>query len=136
MGAYLRRLGAPDEEIEGLRDASMPARQFVEFATPDVLLRDGQRPDIPGWDLTAVWTPGHSPGHLCFWEPANQLMLTGDCVLPRITRRLITYGLAAADGKASASVTATRPPFGANSNETGRRGAATVATAAFRANGS
>src|SRR5438876_292773 len=58
---------------------------IVEFATPDVLLRDGQRPDIPGWDLTAVWTPGHSPGHLCFWEPANQLMLTGDCVLPRIT---------------------------------------------------
>ena len=40
---------------------------------------------MPGWDLTAVWTPGHSPGHLCFWEPANQLMLTGDCVLPRIT---------------------------------------------------
>ena len=32
-----------------------------------------------------MWTPGHSPGHLCFWEPRNQLMLTGDCVLPRIT---------------------------------------------------
>ncbi len=33
-----------------LRNASMPARQFVEFATPDVLLEDGERPDIPGWD--------------------------------------------------------------------------------------
>ena len=32
-----------------------------------------------------MWTPGHSPGHLCFWEPRNKLMLTGDCVLPRIT---------------------------------------------------
>lgn len=85
MGAWLRRLGAPDDEIDGLRNVSMPVRQFVRFATPDVLLEDGDRPDIPGWDVTAVWTPGHSPGHLCFWEPANKLMLTGDCVLPRIT---------------------------------------------------
>ena len=85
MGAWLRKLGAPASEIEDLRNASMPARQFVEFAKPDVLLEDGDKPDMPGWDLTAVWTPGHSPGHLCFWEPANQLMLTGDCVLPRIT---------------------------------------------------
>jgi glyoxylase-like metal-dependent hydrolase (beta-lactamase superfamily II) len=85
MGAWLRRLGAPAEEVETLRNASMPARPFVEYAQPDMLLRDGQRPDIPGWELTAVWTPGHSPGHLCFWEPANRLMLTGDCVLPRIT---------------------------------------------------
>jgi glyoxylase-like metal-dependent hydrolase (beta-lactamase superfamily II) len=85
MTAFLRRLGAPASEIEELRNASMPVRPFVDFAKPDVLLRDGQRPDIPGWELTAVWTPGHSPGHLCFWEPANQLMFTGDCVLPRIT---------------------------------------------------
>jgi len=85
MGIMLRRFGAPEEELEALRDASMPARPFVDFATPDVLMEDGDRPEIPGWDLTAVWTPGHSPGHLCFWEPANKLLLTGDCVLPRIT---------------------------------------------------
>jgi glyoxylase-like metal-dependent hydrolase (beta-lactamase superfamily II) len=85
MGAWLRRLGAPADEIDTLRNASMPVRPFVEFAQPDVLLEDGDRPDIPGWDVTAIWTPGHSPGHLCFWDDANQLMLTGDCVLPRIT---------------------------------------------------
>jgi glyoxylase-like metal-dependent hydrolase (beta-lactamase superfamily II) len=50
-----------------------------------VLIEDGDRPAIPGWDLTAIWTPGHSPGHLCFWEAGHRLMLTGDCVLPRIT---------------------------------------------------
>ena len=52
---------------------------------PDVLLEDGDKPEIPGWDVQAIWTPGHSPGHLCFWEPRNRLMLTGDHVLPRIT---------------------------------------------------
>jgi len=85
MGTYLRRVGAPQSEVEALRNASMPVRPFVELARPDVLLEDGDRPDIPGWDLTAIWTPGHSPGHLCFWEPRHQLMCTGDCVLPRIT---------------------------------------------------
>jgi glyoxylase-like metal-dependent hydrolase (beta-lactamase superfamily II) len=54
-------------------------------ALPDRLIEDGERPDVPGWDLRAIWTPGHSPGHLCFWEPAHQLMLAGDHVLPRIT---------------------------------------------------
>ena len=64
----LRQLGAPAGELEELRNASMPARPFVDFVEPDVLLEDGDKPDMPGWDLTAVWTPGHSPGHLCFWE--------------------------------------------------------------------
>jgi len=85
MGAMLRRMGAPADEIPGLQNASMPVRGLVDEVRPDVLLEDGDRPEVPGWDLSAIWTPGHSPGHLCFWEPANRLMLSGDHVLPRIT---------------------------------------------------
>ncbi|HEX9505333.1 MAG TPA: MBL fold metallo-hydrolase [Acidimicrobiia bacterium] len=85
LATQLRRFGAPPEEIAALRDASMPVRGYVESVVPDVLMEDGDRPDIPGWDVTALWTPGHSPGHLCFWEASNRLILTGDCVLPRIT---------------------------------------------------
>jgi len=85
MNGYLRHLGAPQSDIDALTNAAMPVRPFVELAQPDVLLDDGDRPDIPGWDLTTVWTPGHSPGHICFWEPRHQMMCTGDCVLPRIT---------------------------------------------------
>jgi len=81
----LRRVGAPPDEAASLSSASMAVRGYVATAVPDVLLEDGQRPDVPGWDLTAIWTPGHSPGHLCFWEPRNALMLSGDHVLPRIT---------------------------------------------------
>ena len=85
LGAMLRRDGAPEEEIASLQNASMPARSWVWAVTPDVLIEDGDRPEVPGWDLTAIWTPGHSPGHLCFYEPDNRLMLSGDHVLPRIT---------------------------------------------------
>jgi glyoxylase-like metal-dependent hydrolase (beta-lactamase superfamily II) len=85
MAAMLRRDGAPEDEVVQLQRASMPVRPFVTAVTPDILMEDGARPEIRGWDLTAIWTPGHSPGHLCFYEAGNQLMLSGDHVLPRIT---------------------------------------------------
>ena len=125
----LRKLGAPPSELEELRNASMPARPFVDFVEPDVLMEDGDKPDMPGWDLTALWTPGHSPGHLCFWEATNRLMLTGDCVLPahhaehqpqpadraRSPRRLPAVagaagGLRRRRGAARARVALRRPP--------------------------
>jgi glyoxylase-like metal-dependent hydrolase (beta-lactamase superfamily II) len=85
MGSMLGRMGAPDEELEELKQASMPVRALVTWVQPDVLLEDGDQPKVEGWNLTAIWTPGHSPGHLCFWEPRYGLMLSGDHVLPRIT---------------------------------------------------
>jgi glyoxylase-like metal-dependent hydrolase (beta-lactamase superfamily II) len=85
MGALLRRDGAPPDEVDSLQNASMPVRPWVTTAIPDILVEDGDKPDVPGWDLTAIWTPGHSPGHLCFWDGGNRLMLSGDHVLPRIT---------------------------------------------------
>lgn len=81
----LKRMGAPTEELSTLQTASMPVRRFVDAVDPDILMEDGDHPEIPGWDVTAIWTPGHSPGHLCFWEGTNRLMLAGDHVLPRIT---------------------------------------------------
>jgi glyoxylase-like metal-dependent hydrolase (beta-lactamase superfamily II) len=85
MGAMLRRDGVPAEEIAALQNASMPARPGVMAVRPDVLIEDGDKPEIPGWELTAIWTPGHSPGHICLYEASNRLMLSGDHVLPRIT---------------------------------------------------
>jgi glyoxylase-like metal-dependent hydrolase (beta-lactamase superfamily II) len=85
VGAMLRRVGAPADELATMQNASMPLRPLVDAVQPDVLVEDGDKPEVPGWDVVAIWTPGHSPGHLCFWEPRYQLMLSGDHVLPRIT---------------------------------------------------
>lgn len=97
VGAVLREWGAPPEEVEGLTYASMPVRQFVSLVKPDVLLEDGDKPEVPGWDIQAIWTPGHSPGHLAFWEPRNRLLLTGDHVLPRITPNISLHPQAGDD---------------------------------------
>jgi glyoxylase-like metal-dependent hydrolase (beta-lactamase superfamily II) len=97
MGEMLRRDGAPDDEIAALQNASMPVRSWVWAVTPDVLIEDGDRPEVPGWDLTAIWTPGHSPGHVCLYEGANKLMLSGDHVLPRITPNISFHPQAGPD---------------------------------------
>jgi glyoxylase-like metal-dependent hydrolase (beta-lactamase superfamily II) len=85
MNRTLARAGVPAADIAAMTQALPPRGAASAPALPDVLLEDGERPDVPGWDLRAIWTPGHSPGHLCFWEPAHQLLLAGDHVLPRIT---------------------------------------------------
>jgi len=97
VATMLRRVGAPEEEVNSLANASMPVRPFVNAVMPDVLLEDDDKPDVPGWDLKAIWTPGHSPGHLCFWEAGNRLMLSGDHVLPRITPNIPFHPQAGAD---------------------------------------
>jgi glyoxylase-like metal-dependent hydrolase (beta-lactamase superfamily II) len=97
MGALLRRVGAPAEELASLQNASMPVLPFVNAVEPDILMEDGDKPEVPGWELLAIWTPGHSPGHLCFWEGGNRLMLSGDHILPRITPNIPFHPQAGAD---------------------------------------
>lgn len=69
------------EEWIGAR-AGVLARSWDVETTPVV---DGQLLEFPGWRLRAVWTPGHSPGHLCLYDEEHRLLFTGDHVLSRIT---------------------------------------------------
>lgn len=84
--AQLERCGVPLLSAEELAGASLMVRKFVTMGKPDVLIEHGDRLNLPGWeDLTALWTPGHSPGHLCFVTEERRVLLTGDHLLPRIT---------------------------------------------------
>jgi glyoxylase-like metal-dependent hydrolase (beta-lactamase superfamily II) len=85
MRVFLEDAGVPAQKLPDLNMASMMIRSQVALAEPDVLFEDGRRVDLEGWDLQAIWTPGHSPGHVCFYSAAQRLLLSGDHVLPRIT---------------------------------------------------
>lgn len=50
----------------------------VYDAAPDAELADGQTIPIAGIELTAVHTPGHSPGSTSFVAPALGAVFTGD----------------------------------------------------------
>jgi glyoxylase-like metal-dependent hydrolase (beta-lactamase superfamily II) len=56
--------------------------EFVDqdFA-PDIVLRDGDHVSGPGWQLDAVFTPGHAPDHLCFALAGQRVLFSGDHVM-------------------------------------------------------
>lgn len=43
-------------------------------------LADGQKIDLGGRTITALHTPGHSPGHLCYWEEERGTLYSGDLI--------------------------------------------------------
>jgi glyoxylase-like metal-dependent hydrolase (beta-lactamase superfamily II) len=48
---------------------------------PDIVLRDGDAIDGPGWRLEAIFTPGHAPDHLCYALPQCRVLFSGDHVM-------------------------------------------------------
>ena len=47
---------------------------------PARVLRDGDRIELGGRTLEVLHTPGHSPGHMCFWEAERGYLFSGDLV--------------------------------------------------------
>ncbi|HVZ00771.1 MAG TPA: MBL fold metallo-hydrolase [Dongiaceae bacterium] len=48
---------------------------------PDVVLRDGDVVEGPGWHLTAHHTPGHTSNHLCYALEEEAALFSGDHVM-------------------------------------------------------
>lgn len=85
MAAWLAEQGTPAKEIEDLKSSSMPVRGLVVPVEPDTVLWGGETLDFGIYKFEVFWTPGHSPGHMCFYERTQRIILTGDHVLPTIT---------------------------------------------------
>ncbi|SDR07552.1 Glyoxylase, beta-lactamase superfamily II [Curtobacterium sp. UNCCL20] len=80
--------GLPEELRAGVVDAWGSGRRIGLGRTSepyaDLFLDDGDALPIAGRTIRALWTPGHTAGHLCFVDEADGLLFTGDHVLPRI----------------------------------------------------
>lgn len=87
---HLSLHGAPEEEVLSVAGA-LRFDRILAGPKPDVLLEDGQDIRLPGLALRVVWTPGHSPGHSCFYLPHRRMLFSGDHVLPRITPQIAAY---------------------------------------------
>lgn len=74
--------GAPLDEVDIPQGQNRP-----NLHTPDRLITDGEILDVPGWTVQAVWTPGHTPGHISYHVHEANVLLTGDLVLPTVLSR-------------------------------------------------
>jgi len=58
---------------------------YEELCRPSRSLKNGDEISIGEYTFRAVWTPGHSPGHICLYEPERRLLIAGDHILLTIT---------------------------------------------------
>ena len=58
---------------------------YAELSRPSRTLKDGEKIKIGDYKFDAIWTPGHSPGHICLYETRQRFLLAGDHLLPTIT---------------------------------------------------
>lgn len=75
--ALRERLGLP------LWAHAMTAQRLDGIVEVDRLIQDGERIELDGptpTSLTALHTPGHAPGHLCFTDEVSNIMIAGDMV--------------------------------------------------------
>lgn len=82
--ARLDEWGVPDDRRPELRRLDPSVQAADPPATADVVVRHGDRLDVPGWSLEVLHTPGHTRGSICLLDAGRGLLLTGDTVLPTV----------------------------------------------------
>ena len=82
---FLHRAGVPDEEMESVCGDAEHHKRLNALIEPDGFIEDDEEFALGDWTLRAIWTPGHTPGHLCFFESQHRLLMSGDHLLPSIT---------------------------------------------------
>jgi glyoxylase-like metal-dependent hydrolase (beta-lactamase superfamily II) len=76
------RMHPADEPILA-RAAEAAAAWGVSIPQPPtdtVDLVDGENLSFAGCEVTCLHTPGHAPGHIAFWIPAEGIVLAGDAL--------------------------------------------------------
>ena len=90
-----KEVGAPTELVEQMLKATpgyLYQAIYEELARPSRTLEDGEKISIGEYGFKTVWTPGHSPGHICLYEPKRRLLMAGDHLLPTITPHVTQWG--------------------------------------------
>ena len=82
---YLLVNGVPEGESEVLSNSQRALSQVVTIAEPAVQLDGAETLDMGRRRLRVEWTPGHSPGHICLYDPEDKLLFAGDHMLPELS---------------------------------------------------
>lgn len=87
--SYVRE-GFAQEEISGLWNSN-PAQTAAPDTWRYTPLEDGDTLSYGGHTLQCILTPGHTPGHMCLYEPQEGWLFSGDHVLFHITPNICRW---------------------------------------------
>jgi glyoxylase-like metal-dependent hydrolase (beta-lactamase superfamily II) len=81
----MRSAGVPVDMEARIDRAVRDGRGRFRAHEPHRVLEGGERIPVLGGALEAVWTPGHSPGHVCLYSREHRYLISGDHLLEAIT---------------------------------------------------
>lgn len=84
-GQVLRRAGVAEELIAKIEAGAHEIHKNFRPLRPDVTLRGGETIGASMEQLQVLWTPGHSPGHVCLYGPKHRVLFSGDQILEQIS---------------------------------------------------
>lgn len=77
--------GTPAGLIEEINVAAGAIQRNFHRLEPRHWLTGGERVPTEIGDLEVLWTPGHSPGHVCLYHADSRTLVAGDVILQHIT---------------------------------------------------
>lgn len=81
----LRESGVPGEIIAKIDVSSNEIHKHFHHLTPDRVLTGGEKISTIMGELEVLWTPGHSPGHVCLYGRERRVLFSGDQMLEEIS---------------------------------------------------
>lgn len=81
--AFLKTHGVPAAELIP-PEIQLPIPPNLSTTKPDVLLYSGDEIKVGEYNLKVIGVPGHTPGHIAYYEPVKKFIFSGDMLLPTI----------------------------------------------------
>jgi glyoxylase-like metal-dependent hydrolase (beta-lactamase superfamily II) len=94
METFLEAHGAPHSiamNLQRFHPAFFTPQAYQELAASALPLEDAQKISVGDYNFQVLWTPGHSPGHICLYEPSLKILVSGDHLLPTITPHIAQF---------------------------------------------
>jgi glyoxylase-like metal-dependent hydrolase (beta-lactamase superfamily II) len=86
-----RKCGFPGEELEKAI-GSHPGRRYSSDNSLNIsVARDGDTIGVGDYSFECIETPGHTPGHICLYEPTKKVFICGDHILFDITPNITLW---------------------------------------------
>jgi glyoxylase-like metal-dependent hydrolase (beta-lactamase superfamily II) len=81
----MRLGGVPAELAAEMERALRGNRPAFRTHHPRQTLEGGETLAVRGGTLQVIWTPGHTPGHVCLYSAEQRTLISGDHLLEKIT---------------------------------------------------
>lgn len=85
---YYKSLGFTADMLKSLLYWRKDINSYLEIIKSSNTLEEGEHINIGDVSFKVIWTPGHTPGHLCLYSEKNNIIICGDHILPTITPNL------------------------------------------------